>query len=192
MNEKTVPSEGYVQKPRRARFALYHASAKGNGCAMKLELHPAHDFVDGSIMAQFARQATMLDRSVPGGQFAGFDWDNAICVKLDFFDLTKMLQVLCGECESIEDGKGLFHRSQKATTRIAMRHLVEPVQGYSLELYRTPAAAGESESSARIVLSNSEALGLSRIIESDLFYVSFGLPVVIPREAADEGTDAKS
>jgi hypothetical protein len=189
MNEETTSSQERADRMRRPRFALYHANGKGTGCALKLELHPAHDFVDGSIMAQFAKQSSVGGRD-GASSFARFDWENAICVKLDFSDISKMLQVFCGECESIEDGKGLFHRSQKATTRIAMRHLVEPVQGYSLEVYRTPMAAGESESSARIMFSNSEALGITRVLEKALVYVCFGIPVVIPRNVQEIPTCA--
>ena len=177
---------------RRTRKVFYHPNGKGTGSALQLELHPAHEDTEGSVFLTMAPQRTIGMRTADDTVHPTFDWRNAVCLKLDLMDLAQILQVLRGVQESLADGKGLFHRSQKATTRIAMRHLVEPVQGYSLELYRTPAAAGESESSARIVLSNSEALGLSRIIESALFYVSFGLPVVIPREAADEGADAKS
>ena len=186
MNEENenMSVQEQSQKLRRARFALYHANGKGSGCAMKLELHPAHEFTDGCVMAHFARQSSVGDRSGSAGSFPRFDWENAICVKLDFSDISKMLQVFCGECESIEDGKGLFHRSQKATTRIAMRHLVEPVQGYSLEVYRTPVAGGESESSARMVFTNVEALGLTRALETAVFYMCFGLPVVVPRASS--------
>ncbi|MBR7181109.1 MAG: hypothetical protein IKD42_05820 [Kiritimatiellae bacterium] len=171
----------------RPRLAIYHANPKGNGCAVKLELHPAHDFTDGSVMAAFARQIATADRNSPG-QFARFDWENQICVKLDFSDISKILQVLVGECESIDDGKGLFHRSQKAATKITFRHLEEPVQGYSFEVYRTYPGGGAGEAagdaSARIVFTKSEALGLAKALEGTMPYVCFGIPMVIPKTGA--------
>lgn len=46
MNEK---ASEYERAPGfRPRLALYHANAKGTGCAIKMELHPAHGATDGS------------------------------------------------------------------------------------------------------------------------------------------------
>ena len=170
-------------KTHRPRFVLYHANSKGTGCAVKMDLHPAHDFSDGCLMAKFARQTSVGGRVDGVEHFPRFDWENAITVKLDFTDLSKMLQVFLGECESIEDGKGIFHRSQKATTKIMMRHIVEPVQGYSIEVYKSPTNGDGQESSARIMLYNNEALGLTRAIEGIMPLVCFGIPMVIPKEA---------
>ena len=163
------------RKTYRPQLSLFHANGKGTGCALVLELIPACGNEEGCVMAKIANQMTIGDRSGPIPVYPRFDWENATRLKLDFNDLCKMLQVFRGECESLEDGKGLYHRSAKATTRICMRHVIEPLQGYSLETYRT-AQATQEESRAHILLSPHEALGLTAAIESSMGVLCFGVP----------------
>lgn len=161
----------------RPKFALYHASPKGTGAALKMALHPAHDDVDGSIWMTLANQMTIGDRRGPNPVYPRFDWENAITVKLDFNDLCQMLQVFRGEIESINDGKGLYHVSPVATTRIAFRHLIEPIAGYSLEVYRTPRNGGD-DLHGRFVFSPAEAGGICEAIADSMGVIAFGIPTV--------------
>lgn len=182
-NNNTTQQQGAESRRFRPEFALFKANGKGTGCALKLALHPAHDMTDGSIWATFANQLTIGDRRGPNPTYARFDWDNRICVKLDFADLTRMLQVFRGECESIGDGKGLCHRSPKGMTIIGLRHFVEPVSGYSFEVHRTAANGGE-ESHAHIFIAPHEAIGLCAAIEGSLPVICFGIPEVIERDTS--------
>ena len=185
-NERTVPQVGQF----RPRLAFFHANAKGTGCAATLELHPAHDDTDGSIMLTAANQMTIGNRMGPNPTFPRFDWENKICVKLDFSDLCAMLQVLRGECESINGEHGLYHRTAKAATKIQLRHLVDPVSGYSLELYRTPTGGGE-ETRAHILFSPGEALGLCESIAGAMYLVSVGIPMLVPHDTTAYRREAK-
>ena len=189
MNTETNPK---TQAPGQYRpnLRFYHANAKGTGCAATLELHPAHDDTDGSIMMSVANQMTVGNRMGPNPTFPRFDWENRICVKLDFSDLCAMLQVFRGECESINGEHGLYHRTAKATTTIRLRHLVDPVAGYSLELYKTPAGGGE-ETRAHILLSQAEALGLCESIAGSLYLVAFGIPMLVPHDTAAYRREAR-
>ena len=162
----------------RPKLAFYHANARGTGGALQLELHPAHDDTDGSIMATFATQLTIGDRLGAVPVYPRFDWEGAITVKLDFTDISKMLQVFRGECESLEYGRGLFHKSTRGTTKIILSHIVEPINGYMLEVYRK--TSDSEDSNARIFLSPYEALGLATAIESSMGVICFGIPMVIP------------
>ena len=161
----------------RPTLTMYHPNGKGTGSAIRLELHPAHDDTAGSIMATSATQLTTGNCMGSMPVYPRFDWDGAITVKLDFTDISKMLQVFRGECESIEDGRGLFHKSTRGTTKITLRHIVEPIHGYMLEFYRK---TSEEDSNARIFLSPYEALGLATAIESSMGVICFGIPMVIP------------
>ncbi len=176
-----------TQTPRPGRFrpslALYHPTPSGTGCAMKMNLHPAHDDVSGSIWVTLANQMTIGDRRGPTPTYATFDWENAITVKLDFEDLSKMLQVFRGECESVGDGKGLYHATAQFSTSIYLRHMVEPMSAYSLELYRT-SRDGKSESHARFLMRPNEALGISLAIEDSFGVISFGIPMLVPHDTA--------
>ena len=184
MAAQSAQAEGAAQARRfRPKFALYKANGKGTGCAIKFELHPAHDTTDGSIFVTMANQLTVGDRSGPNPTYARFDWENAVFIKLDFNDLTKMLQVFRGECESIEDGKGLYHRSPRATTRILLRHNVEPSQCYTMEAFRTMNVNGaQQDTRTHFLFSPHEALGLAAAIEDSLGVICFGVPMVIEHD----------
>ena len=179
-NNKTMPPPGTY----RPKLAFFHANPRGTGCGATLELYPAHDDIDGFIMLRVMNQMTVGNRMGPNPTFSRFDWENRICVKLDFNDLCAMLQVLRGECETINGDHGLYHRTARASTKIQLRHQVDPVSGYSLELYRTPAGGGE-ESHAHLLLSSTEALGLCESIAGAMYLVSFGIPMLDPQDASE-------
>ena len=183
MNDETNAKKAPPCGLYRPKLTMYHANAKGTGCAVSMELHPAHDRTDGCIMLRAANQMTIGDRRGPNPTFPRFDWESAISVKLDFSDLCKILQVFRGECESIEDDRGLYHRSPRATTRIVLRHLVDPISGYSLDLYRTP-VAGDGELRAHFLFSPAEALGLCESIAGSLSVITFGIPMLVPHDTA--------
>lgn len=174
----------------RPKLAFFHANPKGTGCAATMELHPAHDDADGCIMLSVANQMTVGNRMGPNPTFPRFDWENRICVKLDFNDLCAMLQVLRGECETINGDHGLYHRTARAATKIQLRHLVDPVSGYSLELYKTPSGGGE-ETRAHILLNSAEALGICESIAGAMHLVSFGIPMLVPHDTATYRREAR-
>jgi hypothetical protein len=168
MNEKT----NIAVKPR---LAFYHPNSKGNGSAAALELLPALGRDEGGVYLTLANQLTVGNRSGDNPTFPTFDWENRITIFLDFFDLCKILQVLRGVKEAIDDGNGMFHRSGRHNTKIVFRHLVDPVAGYSLEIYRT-SVDGKTESRARIFFSDWEAVGLMEALTGAMVYVGFGVP----------------
>ena len=167
----------------RPNLCFYHANGKGTGSAMKMNLRPAQGNVDGCIMLTMANQMTVGDRRGATPTFATFDWENAICIKLDFNDLTQILMVLRGASENISDGKGLYHRSARGATSIRLSHLVAPVAGYVLDLCRKTFDKGEEESRARILLNPAEALGVCEAISGSLYLVGFGIPMCLPPDA---------
>ncbi len=162
-------------------FALYHANASGTGCAMKIELHPATGEEDGCFMLKLANQLTASDMRGPVKRFATFNWAKRITVKLGFSDICKMLQVFRGECESIDDGKGLYHRSAKRSTKIVLRHMISPIQAYSLEVYRNSSDGSEEDASSHIMLSTAEAYGLAVALENSIGLICFGVPSGVGR-----------
>ena len=171
----------------RPKLALFHPNVKGTGCAVKFELHPAHEQTPGSIWLTIAKQMTVGTRSGTDVTYSRFDWANSVSVKLDFNDLCHLLQVLRGEMESISDGRGLFHSTPTASTRILFRHIIEPVTGYSLDIIRSRRAADDSSAQQyHFVINSAEAIGLCEAISTSMGVICFGLPVVIPRVKKDE------
>ena len=189
MENKTTTATTAATRPfgdsesYRPRLSYYHPNGRGTGGAIQFELHPAHGCTDGSIFATFARQKTVGTCEGSVRTFPRFDWANRICVKLDMSDLLQMLQVFRGMQESIADGKGLFHRNTHSNTIVKLEHRIEPQPGYLLEAFRRPLEGGES-SHAGVVLTVSEALGLSLAIEQSMDVIAFGIPVVVSRPDA--------
>ncbi len=193
-NNKMNENNETIQTQRPGRFrpslALYHPTPTGTGCAMKMNLHPAHDDVSGSIMLTLANQMTIGNRNGPNPTYATFDWDNALTVKLDFEDLSRMLQVFRGECESVGDGKGLYHATAQFSTSIYLRHIVEPASMYSIELFRT-SRDGKSESHARFLMRPNEALGISLAIEDSFGVIAFGIPMLVQHDTSQYRRESK-
>lgn len=150
-----------------AKLKLYHPTCRGTGCAIGLELHPATAEQEGSIILEMAHQRTV------NGKDSEFDWSDTVCVRLGFNELTKILQVFRGECESVDDGKGLFLR-EPSVKRLVLDHRIEPVCGYSLEVFEEP--VGGAERRFAILLTNAEALGICEAIVGAMVWVAFGDP----------------
>lgn len=150
---------------KKPSLSLCHANGKGTGSAVCFSLHGATADSDGYVSVTMANQKTV-------GSLPTFDWENAVKVRLMFADVAEFISVFRGESESIAYGKGLFHRMAGHSVRIVLRHLIEPVCGYSLELYRT----GEdgSENVFRFFLSSVEGLGLCLALETSFGALAFG------------------
>lgn len=162
--------------------AYFHASPKGTGSACRFELHPAHDDVAGSIFVQMAMQKTV--GSYQGGTqiFPTFDWENKITLKLDRTDLSQIIQVLRGMRESINDGKGIFHRSGTANTVIKFYHQIEPKSGYMLSVSRK--TLNGALKGCWFFFDVDEALTLMLSLEQAMLYVCLGIPEIIRRPDA--------
>lgn len=159
----------------RPRLEFYHPNAKGTGCAMSMALHPADSTQNGYVDVSIANQMTVGNSMGANPIFPTFDWENCVDVVLDFDALCAILQVLRGETESIGDGHGIFHKYKKCCQKIQLRHLVDPVCGYSFEVYETSASGGE-EKRVHMLLSPAESLGICEAITSSMYLITFGKP----------------
>ena len=130
------------------RATICHANARGTGSAIRFELE------------------------VPA--FATFDWANKICCKMGLGDLAQMLMVFRGMQESIQDGKGLFHRSAKANAVIRFAHQIEPKPGYMFSVSCKP-FDGELRD-AFFVFRPEEAVWFSTALEAAMSVLVFGVP----------------
>lgn len=186
MNEPKIFSrEGYEVRPR---YACCHPNMKGTGSCVKFELHPAHEYVEGSVFATFAPQKTV--GSYGDGEMVPptFDWDNRITVRLTINEVAELLEVFRGYRERLADGKGLFHRSQGTNTVITLEHRLEPAPGY---LFAVSKKGNDGVlHRASILLSMKEAIVLSESLASAMLYMAFGIPKVVRREERHSGKNA--
>lgn len=153
---------------KRPATTICHANMKGTGTALRLELHPARLDVEGSILATIAPQKATKP-------VASFDWNNSISVRLCLMDLAKILQVFRGNFESIDDGKGIYHRTTNGCTVVRLEHRIEPVGGYVLSISHRP--HGGETVLLIFAMTYDEAFALSEAIDHAMLYVAFGVPV---------------
>lgn len=149
---------------------MYHPNARGTGSAMKLELAPAKGEIDGSMSVTLAPQVS-VGSSVTN---PGFDWTKSVSVKLTIFELARFIQVLRGMEESIEDGKGLFHRTTTANIVVKFEHRIEPIPGYLLDVSEKPYDGDVKR--VWFHLRQNEALAILMVIEQSLSMLAFGVP----------------
>lgn len=166
-------------------LALYHANAKGTGCAVKMTLHPATVdasgiTTDGCIELTAANQMTIGNHLGPNPTFPKFDWENAIKVRLDFSDLCLMLQVFRGETESVNDENGIYKRTAAGLKVVKLLHIIDPISGYMLELYET--TNGGEELRAHFLMKSAEALGILEAIAGSMYLIAFGVPTLMSHE----------
>ena len=154
---------------------LYHPNGKGTGCAMVMKLRPADAAQDGFVVVSFANQMTVGNPTGDNPTFPKFDWENRVDVVLDFNNLCAILQVLRGETESIREGRGIFHKYKECCQKIQMRHLIDPVCGYSFDVLET-SANGSDEKRMHMLLSRAESLGICESIAGSMYLIAFGVP----------------
>lgn len=159
--------------------AYFHASPKGTGSACRFELHPAHEDSSGSIFVEMAMQKTVASYQGGAKIFPTFDWENKITLKLSRTDLSQIIQVLRGMRESINDGKGIFHRSANANTIIKFYHQIEPKPGYMLSASRK--TMDGVLKGCWFFFDVDEALTLMLSLEQAMLYVCLGIPEVLKR-----------
>ena len=156
------------------RAMICHANSGGTGSAIRFELHPARGKIAGYIFVEMARQKTVASQQGEVPAFATFDWANKICCKMGLGDIAQMLMVFRGMQESIQDGKGLFHRSSKANAVIKFAHRIEPKPGYVFSVSCKP-FDGELRD-AFFIFRPEEAVWLSTALESVMGVLVFGVP----------------
>ena len=152
---------------KRPATTICHANMRGTGTALRLELHPARTDSDGSILAMIAPQNAMKP-------VASFDWDNSILVRFDILELAKILQVFRGQYESINDGRGFYHRTINGLTVVRLYHRIEPIGGYDLEVSHK----SNDDDTVRLIfyMTYDEAFALAEAIDHAMIYVAFGVP----------------
>ena len=123
---------------------------------------------------------TAGNRLGPNPTFPKFDWENAIKVRLDFSDLCLILQVFRGETESVNDENGIYKRTVAGRKVVKLRHIIDPISGYMLELYET--SNDDEKRRAHFLMKPAEALGICEAIAGSMYLITFGVPMLMSHE----------
>ena len=177
MENTLVREQNHEQgrKNHNRRLIFYHANPKGTGTAAQFELRlnrMGEDRYD-CFFLEMAHQKTMAAAGDRQKGPATFDWTNKVTVKLDFIDISKFLAVLDGKCEQVGDGKGgIYHESNGSNTLISFKR--SPDTGGFLLAVSKKSRDGTQIFKGHIVLNEVEALGLSCVFRTALFFMAFG------------------
>lgn len=153
---------------KKPELMFEHKKWNGNGSRVSFVLHPAYTYngitEPGCIRLKMERQVNNTSN----------EFEMPICACLYIHDLCKMIEVFRGMDENINYGKGLRIETPSGFKIVKMEHRIDPVPGYELMIV----AANEdgTNDSRTILLTPTEALGLSLAIENSLCYVAFGVP----------------
>ena len=173
---KTAQIEGKDASQQRGGFQptlnFYHQNARGTGSALKIELHPAHDATAGSVMFVLAGQKSLARREGDVVRQATFDWPSAVIFKVDFGELAKMIAVLRGHVEAVNEGKGFLHKSARGMVYIHFRQTTTPVEGFLLDVNRVRNT--DEKTRLSFLFTADEALGLELALSASMRLVAFG------------------
>lgn len=156
-------------------LTFFHPNPKGTGSAIKFELKPASANQGGAIMVTCMNQMTIGDLRGQNPVYPRFNWEDRMVIKLGFDDLSKILQVLRGELEALNEGQGICHTTMGCNTRISLSRATMIDFEYILELYRSWNDR-EEDRTFRIGFKSYEAVGIEAAITGAMVFVSFGIP----------------
>lgn len=186
MNSKEAGKVILTEEERRMKgvLSIYHPNARGTGGALKMSIVPASHNGEGKVWMMVARQSLGVHtgHTQSGAGCPRFNWDDAICASLGPVDVARLLMVFRGECESVNDGAGIFMRfpvERLDAVKVTLRHVIEPVAGYQFEFIHSFRESGEKDAetkteTGRVFLVEAEALAMSLALEQSMRLLAFG------------------
>lgn len=156
-----------MSKLHNPTLKLYHPNAKGTGSALSIECVPAHNDKSGYF-------GFVVYPQNPTNENLTFNAELAVGFALDFLGASQFLQVLRGEVESLNDGKGLYLIGKSCTVRVTFRHQIEPYGCYVLEVFATKKNDSKEERHGIFVFNHAEAGGICEVLASTLHIITFG------------------
>lgn len=153
MNAKTT-----TNKPT---LRFYKPNGRGTGSAIEFKFYPATENGEGEIFVRIGKQ-------VANDDIMWFDFDIAKGFKLRFEDVCRVLQVIRGETESVNDYGG------KAITDVFgkefhFRHCVEGASFYEFRI-----TSDQTGYDVKFEMNTAQALGLCVVLEDCLPKMAFG------------------
>lgn len=155
-------------------LAIMHPNMKNTGVALKMEMYPAHDGIEGSIIMRIAAQKTVGE--IEEGAYykpPTFDWENQTTIKLSMLEVVQFMEVFRGVNMSINEGRGLFHRTPSGNYVIALEHRIEPTPGYVLTISVKSNSDGGSRRYS-IMFTPTESILIYEVFQASLARMAFG------------------
>lgn len=153
----------------RPRTMLAHPNIKGTGSAMSISIFPATSSQQGYLQMEFTNQHDSAG-------YLTYDWTRRGTIRLDMEDIGKILMVLCGMRESIDDGKGLFRRYSNRSVVFKFMHKIDPKPHYSFNVHIKweDKPEGEQNQKFDFSLSIAEGVALEAGLKAAMGRILFG------------------
>lgn len=142
----------------KPKMIIAHPNFKSTGSRLIVSITPATDEKEGFLTLQLQNQVPDNNR---------WDEENGTVIDLNQNDIAKFVAVMRGYEESIDDGKGIWYRTDESYCRAHFRHRIEPTPGYAL-------LVDNGNGPIQIFLSNYEAISLCEVMQVALYHVVFG------------------
>lgn len=141
----------------KSKMIISHPNAKSTGTRLIVTITPATCEEAGCLTLRLQKQ--VADHS--------WDENSETIIDLNQIDIAKFVAVMRGYNESIDDGKGIWYRTDKSYCRACFRHTIEHTPGYTLTI-------DNGNGPVSIYLSEYEAIALCEVMQVTLYHVVFG------------------
>jgi len=156
-------NEENTARLERPCIRMMHPNTKKSGSMLVVKMNPAHGEVEGRM------EFTLLPQDEGKDGLPCFS-NQGISMSLTSVEVAMLLEVLRGYCESLCEGRGIFHRCADVMKKMTFQHTIEPIPGYIISMYA-------KDMHITFHLNLAEALVLSEAMASSLVYMAFGFPV---------------
>lgn len=142
---------------KKPKVIFSHPNAKKNGTRLIMSITPATEEKEGYLMLQLQKQASLLK----------WDEENESIINLSHIEIAKFIAVMRGYDESVNDGKGIWHRIGEAYCGVCFRHTTDPISGYILTITN-------EKGPVSILLNTYEVISLCEVMQIALSHIVFG------------------
>lgn len=141
----------------KPKMIIAHPGCKHTGSRLIVSITPAADEKEGCLTLRLQKQVSDYI----------WDIDNEAVIDLNQIDIAKFIAVMRGYEESIDDGKGIWYRTDESYCHAYFRHKIEPTPGYTLTI-------DNGKGPVSIHLNIYEAISLCEVMQVALYHIVFG------------------
>lgn len=150
---------------------VYHGNAKNTGSAMAIRVSPAELNQSGYVQIEMARQKTAVGMGDSG--YPTFDWKNRAILRLNPFEVCEVIRCIRGISESINDGNGIIHKSDRSHTKFTFAHADNMNPCFAAKVWQKMLLEDEVRE-VSVILTANEADTIEMALSAELGRICFG------------------
>ena len=151
-------------------LAFSHGNEKGTGSRLEVDMKPATEAREGSVVLRLRPQSNMKGGAEwDGPKFARFD---SVEIEVGVAQVSHMLQVLDGNAKSILGSKGARARRSDSSSALFFDRATSPFDGYAVHMQCSDLDGNRRD--GRIVLNLVEGAALRDALRASMGRIAFG------------------